>query len=75
MVKVIANASDDRLLGVHVCGPHASELISEATLALEAGLTAEDLALTVHTHPTLSETLMEAAEDVHRMAVHIYNPA
>ena len=75
LVKVIANATDDRLLGVHICGPHASELIAEATLALEAGLTAEDLALTVHAHPTLTETLMEAAEDVHRMAVHIYNPA
>ena len=74
MVKIVADAVDDRILGVHIVGPHASELIAEATLAIEAGLVAEDLALTVHTHPTLSEALMEAAEDVHRMAVHIYNP-
>ena len=47
---------------------------AEATLAIEAGLCAEDLALTVHTHPTLAETVMEAAEDVHGLAIHIYNP-
>jgi len=74
MVKIIADASDDRILGVHICGPHASELIGEGALAIEAGLTAEDLALTVHTHPTLSEAMMEAAEDVHRVAIHIFNP-
>jgi dihydrolipoamide dehydrogenase len=74
MVKMISDAKDDRILGVHMVGPHASELIAEAALAIEAGLTSEDLALTVHTHPTLAEASMEAAEDVHRMAVHIYNP-
>ncbi len=75
LVKIIADASSDKLLGVHICGPHASELIAEAALAIEAGLSAEDLALTVHTHPTFAETMMEAAEDVHHLAVHIYNPA
>ncbi|MSR75519.1 MAG: dihydrolipoyl dehydrogenase [Planctomycetes bacterium] len=74
LVKLIADATTDRLLGAHICGPHASELIAEAALAIEAGLSAEDLALTVHTHPTLAETMMEAAEDVHNLAVHIYNP-
>jgi len=74
MVKILADASDDRILGVHICGPHASELIGEGALAIEAGLSAEDLALTVHTHPTLSEAMMEAAEDVHRVAIHIFNP-
>ena len=74
MVKLISDAKSDQLLGCHIVGPHASELIAEAALAIEAGLCAEDLALTVHTHPTLSETLMEAAEDVHGIAVHIYNP-
>ena len=75
MVKIIADAETDLILGVHIAGPHASELIAEATLAIEAGLCSEDLALTVHTHPTFAEALMEAAEDVHHLAVHIYNPA
>ena len=73
-VKIIADKNTDLLLGAHFCGPAASELVAEATLAIEAGLCAEDLALTVHTHPTVAETVMEAAEDVHGMAVHIYNP-
>lgn len=74
LTKVISEEGTDLLLGCHIAGPHASELIPEAALAIEAGLTAEDLALTVHTHPTLSETVMEAAEDTHNLAVHIYNP-
>jgi len=74
LVKIIADKNTDELLGAHICGPSASDLIAEAALAIESGLSAEDLALTVHTHPTLSETMMEAAEDVHRMAGHIYNP-
>ncbi len=73
-IKIIADKKTDLLLGAHFCGPAASELVAEASLAIEAGLCAEDLALTVHTHPTLAETVMEAAEDVHGMAVHIYNP-
>ncbi len=75
LVKLVSDAQTDLLLGAHIIGPHASELIAEATLAIEAGLTAEDLALTVHSHPTLSETVMEAAEDLHHLAIHIYNPA
>ncbi|HUR61265.1 MAG TPA: dihydrolipoyl dehydrogenase [Candidatus Thermoplasmatota archaeon] len=71
--KVIADAKTDRLLGVHILGPGASDLISEAVLALEMGATAEDLALTVHPHPTLSEGLMEAAEALHGKAVHAVN--
>lgn len=71
-VKVIADAKTDELLGVHMIGPEVSELIAEAALAIEMGACAEDLALTVHTHPTLPETLMEAAEAVHGQAIHIY---
>ena len=71
--KVIADASTDALLGVHILGPGASDLISEAVLALEMGATAEDLALTVHPHPTLSEGVMEAAEALHGKAVHALN--
>lgn len=71
--KVIADAKTDALLGVHILGPGASDLISEAVLALEMGATAEDLALTVHPHPTLSEGLMEAAEALHGRAIHAVN--
>jgi dihydrolipoamide dehydrogenase len=73
--KVIADAKTDLLLGVHILGPGASDLISEAVLALEMGATAEDLALTVHPHPTLSEGLMEAAEALHGKAIHAVNRA
>ncbi len=71
--KVIADAKTDRLLGVHILASGASDLISEAVLALEMGATAEDLALTVHPHPTMSEGLMEAAEHLHGKAIHAAN--
>ncbi len=73
LIKVVADAATDRVLGVHILAPQASELIAEAALALEMGATAEDLALTVHPHPTLSESLMEAAEALYRRAIHILN--
>ena len=69
-MKVVADAESDAVLGVHMIGPTVSELIAEAALAIEMGATSEDLALTVHTHPTLPEALMEAAEAVHGMAIH-----
>lgn len=72
--KVIADAKTDELLGVHLIGPDVSELIAEAALAIEMGACSEDLALTVHAHPTLPETLMEAAEALHNHAIHIYQP-
>jgi dihydrolipoamide dehydrogenase len=62
LTKLVADAATGRLLGVGIAGPGAGELIAEAALAIESALTAEDLALTIHAHPTLSETLMEAAE-------------
>ncbi len=71
-VKVIADAVTDELLGVHMIGPEVSELIAEAALAIEMGACAEDLALTVHAHPTLPESLMEAAEALEGHAIHIY---
>ena len=70
--KVVADAKTDKILGVHMIGPEVTELIAEATLAIEAGLTTEDLAMTIHAHPTLPEAVMEASEAVHKMAVHIY---
>jgi dihydrolipoamide dehydrogenase len=61
MVKLIAHERTDRILGVHIIGPRASDMIAEAVLALELGAAAEDLARTVHGHPTFAEALMEAA--------------
>lgn len=70
MFKLIAEEETDRILGAHIIGPHASDLIHEAAVAMEKGLTARDVAHTIHAHPTLAEGLMEAAEDVHGAAIH-----
>jgi dihydrolipoamide dehydrogenase len=71
-VKIVANAKTDEVLGVQMVGPEVTELIAEAALAIELGATTEDIARTIHAHPTLPEAMMEAAESVHNMAVHIY---
>ncbi|HRV81913.1 MAG TPA: FAD-dependent oxidoreductase, partial [Planctomycetota bacterium] len=71
-VKIISDAKTDVVLGVHMVGPEVTELIAEAALAIEMGATTEDIARTIHAHPTLPEAMMEAAEAVHNMAVHIY---
>jgi dihydrolipoyl dehydrogenase len=71
-VKVIGDKATDKLLGVHMIGPEVTELIAEATLAIELGATVSDIAQTIHAHPTLPEAIMEAAEAVHNMAVHIF---
>lgn len=70
-VKIIADAKTNVVLGVHIVGPEASNLISEAALAIEMGARLEDLALTIHPHPTLGETMMEAAEAAMGHAIHI----
>lgn len=72
--RVIMNTADGSLLGVQIVGPHASDLISEAALALEMGATVEDLGFTVHPHPTLPEMIMEAAEAAEGKAIHVPNP-
>src|SRR5262249_33629221 len=64
LTKILADPESGRVLGVGIVGPGAGELTAEGALALEAALTAEDVAATIHTHPTLSETLMEAAENL-----------
>lgn len=64
MVKVIADAKTDRILGVHIVGPRASDVIAEAVMAMEFGASAEDMARTMHGHPTLPEALREAALNV-----------
>jgi dihydrolipoamide dehydrogenase len=72
--KLIADANDDTLLGCHIVGAEASNLVAEAALAIEMGATVADLGLTVHPHPTLSETLMECAHVVEGHAIHIFVP-
>jgi dihydrolipoamide dehydrogenase len=62
------------VLGVGIVGSGAGELIGEATLAIEMGATAEDMKLTIHPHPTLSEGLMEAAEVFFGQSTHVYKP-
>lgn len=70
-VKMIADKKTHILLGVHIVGPEASNLISEAALAIEMGARLEDLAMTIHPHPTLGETMMEAADATLGHAIHI----
>ena len=72
-VKMIADAKTDRILGVHILGPNASELISEAVLAMEYSASTEDIARTIHGHPTLSEAMHEAALSVDGRAIHKVN--
>ena len=72
-VKVVADAGSGRLLGVHIIGPRATDLIAEATLAVQNGLTLGQLDLTIHAHPTLPESLMEAALAAQGRAIHIAN--
>jgi dihydrolipoamide dehydrogenase len=70
-VKVLADAKTDRILGVHIIGPHAGEMIAEAAVIMEFGGSAEDLARTCHAHPTLTEAVKEAALAVAKRAVHM----
>jgi dihydrolipoamide dehydrogenase len=71
MAKVVAEAKTDRLLGVHILGAGASDLIAEAAVAIEFGASAEDIARSVHAHPTLAEALKEAALATDGRAIHI----
>jgi dihydrolipoamide dehydrogenase len=71
LFKIISEESTDKILGAHIIGPHASDLIHEIAVAMEGGLTVNDIAHTIHAHPTLAEGVMEAAEDVHGLAVHV----
>ena len=73
VVKIIADAETDRILGVHILGPQASELIAQAVIAMEFDASAEDLGLTMFAHPTLSEAVHEAALGVAGHAIHMVN--
>ena len=72
-VKIIADAQTDRVLGVHVIGPSAAELVQQGAIAMEFGTSAEDLGMMVFSHPTLSEAMKEAALAVNGKAIHIGN--
>jgi dihydrolipoamide dehydrogenase len=74
MTKLVIDPQDARVLGVGIVGSGAGELISEGVLAIEMGATASDIKLTIHPHPTLSETVMEAAEQFFGTATHVYKP-
>ena len=72
-VKVIYEKESKQVLGFHIIGPEASDLIGEAAHAIEMGSTVEDISLTVHPHPTLTESVMEAAKAALGEAIHIVN--
>jgi dihydrolipoamide dehydrogenase len=70
MVKVVADAQTDKVLGVGIVGPHATDIIAEGVLAVRHGLTAAQVAEAIHSHPTLPEAVGEAMHDVHGQAIH-----
>jgi dihydrolipoamide dehydrogenase len=70
-VKVIAHSRTDRILGVHIIGPRASDLIAECVLAMEFGASSEDLARTIHGHPTFAEALQEAAKAARKCSIYV----
>ena len=72
--KIVSDAETGTVLGVHIIGPHASDLIAEGALAVESALHVDDLSLTIHAHPTLTEGIGEAAEAIEHKAIHIFNP-
>lgn len=74
LIKLVADAKTDALLGMHIVAPQAESLIGEGLIALEMGATLEDVGLSVHPHPTFTEGIMDAAEAAHGKAIHIINP-
>jgi dihydrolipoamide dehydrogenase len=74
ITKLIFEPETERILGVGLVGPGAGELIAEGVLAIEMGATATDLKLSIHPHPTLTETMMESAEVFFGQATHVYRP-
>ncbi len=73
LIKLVGDAQTDALLGMHVVAPQAESLIGEGVIALEMGATLEDIGLSIHPHPTLTEGIMDAAEAAHGKAIHILN--
>jgi dihydrolipoamide dehydrogenase len=73
-IKLVGDAKSDLLLGMHIVAPQAESMIGEGVIALEMGATLEDIGLSIHPHPTLTESIMDAAEAAHGKAIHIVNP-
>jgi dihydrolipoamide dehydrogenase len=71
MAKIVSDGTSGEVLGVHIIGPHATDLIAEAVLGIRKGMTAGDFAHTIHPHPTLSEVIMEAAMTLTGGAIHV----
>ena len=69
-VKILADTKTDKVLGVHIIGPHAGEMIAEMSVAMEFGASSEDIARTCHAHPTFSEAIKEAALSVDKRQIH-----
>ena len=69
-VKILADKNTDKVLGAHVIGPHAGEMIAEMAIAMEFGASSEDIARTCHAHPTYSEAIKEAALAVDKRTIH-----
>jgi len=74
LTKIISEPGTGRILGVGIVGSGAGELIAQGTLAIEMGATAQDVQLTIHPHPTLSETVMETAELIFGHGTHVFKP-
>ena len=70
MIKVLSDKKTDKLLGIHIVGPSAGEMIAEGVLAMEYGASSEDIARTCHAHPTLSEALKEACMATYNKPIH-----
>jgi dihydrolipoamide dehydrogenase len=68
--KIVSDAQTGKVLGVHLIGPHATDLVAEGTLAIQAGLTTHDLAKTIHAHPTLAEAMLEVSLKATDRALH-----
>jgi len=75
LTKILVDAETSQIIGMGIAGSGAGELISEGALAIEMGAVAEDLDMTIHPHPTLSETVMESAAAIFGQSTHIYRPA
>jgi dihydrolipoamide dehydrogenase len=69
-IKVVLDNGDGRIIGVHIIGTHASELIAEGAIAVKKGMTLDDMKVIVHAHPTLSETFQEAMLSASGLAIH-----
>ena len=70
-VRIVSTKEDNVIVGAQIAGPGASDLLAELTMAIEAGMNAEDIALTVHPHPTLTEAIMDCAEAVLGEPIHM----